>query len=356
MSSAISFNQVSKTFPPNVHALQSINLEVAEGEFLVVVGPSGCGKSTLLRLVAGLENQTHGSIDIFGKDSGQLAPQERDLGMVFQNYALFPHLSVFDNMAYGLQVRRESAPEIRNKVEGIAQKLEILEFLRRKPSQLSGGQRQRVALGRLLARDPKIHLFDEPLGNLDPQFRAGMRSELARLHQERPRTTIYVTHDQAEAMTLGQRICVLRKGEVLQVGTPEEIYDLPAHRFVAEFFGSPGVNCIDGKIDKKEGSPPKFRSGSIQFPLPNHDMPTGSITLGIRPENWTLSAPENGAITGVIERVENLGDHRLIGVLIDDLNIFIKTTRSDIKEKDTVSISPQWEQAHWFERYTGKRI
>ena len=183
-----------------------------------------------------------------------------------------------------------------------------------------------------------------------------MRSELARLHQERPRTTIYVTHDQAEAMTLGQRICVLRKGEVLQVGTPQEIYDLPVHRFVAEFFGSPGVNCIDGKIEKKEGSPLKFRSGSIQFPLPNHDMPTGSITLGIRPENWTLSAPENGAITGVIERVENLGDHRLIQTLIDDLNIFIRTSRSDIKAKEIVSISPNWEKAHWFERYTGKRI
>ena len=356
MNSAISFKQVSKTFPPDVHALQSINLEVAEGEFLVVVGPSGCGKSTLLRLVAGLENQTNGSIHIFGKDSDQLAPQERNVGMVFQNYALFPHLSVFENMAYGLKVRRESAPETRKKVEGIAQKLEIFEFLRRKPNQLSGGQRQRVALGRLLVRDPKIHLFDEPLGNLDPQFRAGMRSELARLHRENPRSSIYVTHDQAEAMTLGQRICVLRKGEVLQVGTPEEIYDLPSHRFVAEFFGSPGVNCIDGKIVKKEGKPTEFRSGSIQFPLPNHDMPAGSITLGIRPENWTLSASENGVINGVIERVENLGDHRLIQTSIDDFNIFIKTTRSDIKEKEAVSISPQWEKAHWFERYTGKRI
>lgn len=208
MSGAISFKQVSKVFPPDTHALNGIDLDVAKGEFMVVVGPSGCGKSTLLRLVAGLENPSGGKIEILGKNAQTLLPQERDLGMVFQNYALFPHLSVFENIAYGLKVRRESEPEIRQKVNLVAGKLQIEELLNRKPSQLSGGQRQRVALARLLVRDPSIHLFDEPLGNLDPQFRADMRTELARMHRANPRTTIYVTHDQAEAMTLGQKFAL----------------------------------------------------------------------------------------------------------------------------------------------------
>ena len=248
MSSAISFNQMTKVFPPKTTALDSVDLEVKEGEFMVVVGPSGCGKSTLLRLIAGLDEPSSGQILINGKDAKFMEPIQRDVGMVFQNYALFPHLSVFDNIAYGLKIRKESQPEIRQKVETVARKLDIQELLKRKPNQLSGGQRQRVALARMLARDPKIHLFDEPMGNLDPQFRTAMRAELAHLHAECPRTRVYVTHDQAEAMTLGQRICVLHNGQVLQIGTPYEIYNQPAHRFVAEFFGSPGTQCIDGKI------------------------------------------------------------------------------------------------------------
>ena len=339
-----------------VHALRGLNLEIGENEFMVVVGPSGCGKSTLLRLIAGLEEPTGGTIHLHGKDASKMAPQDRDLGLVFQNYALFPHLSAFENMAYGLKARRESEPEIRQKVDAVAQKLDIDSLLKRKPHQLSGGQRQRVALGRLRARDPRIHLFDEPLGNLDAQFRTTMRNELARLHRETPRTSVYVTHDQAEAMCLGQRICVLREGEVLQVGTPGEIYDSPTHRFTAEFFGSPGACSLHGRIEKMNDHSLSFLSESLKLPLTKKNLPTGSITLCIRPENWSITDPENAPISGVIKRVENLGDHRLIEVKIGEINISVKTTIKNIYERDSIGISPQWERAHWFERYTGKRL
>ena len=355
MKGAISFKEVSKIFPPDTHALKDINLEIAEGEFMAVVGPSGCGKTTLLRMVAGLEHPTSGKIEIFGEDAKMLSPQDRDLGMVFQNYALFPHLSVFENIAYGLKIRHLSLPEINQIVDRVAQKLEITDTLKRKPHQLSGGQKQRVALGRLLARDPKIHLFDEPLGNLDPQFRTGMRAELARLHQENPRSTLYVTHDQTEAMTLGHRICVLQDGQVLQTGTPDEIYNQPAHRFVAEFFGTPGIQCIDGRIDHTDGIN-TFISGSIHINLPDSELPKGSITLGIRPENWDIVPAEHATLSAVTKRVENLGDHRLLEVNTANQNIFIKTSISDICINDEIFLTPQIEQAHWFERYTGKRI
>ena len=356
MSSAISFKEVRKTFPPTTKALDDVDLEIKEGEFLVVVGPSGCGKSTLLRLVAGLDKPTKGDIELFGKNAASIEPQDRDIGMVFQNYALFPHLSAFDNIAYGLKVRRESQPEIRKKVETVARKLEIAELLKRKPHQLSGGQRQRVALARLLARDPKIHLFDEPLGNLDPQFRTGMRIELARLHKENQRTTLYVTHDQTEAMTLGQRICVLQNGQILQIGSPEEIYEKPAHRFVAEFFGSPGTQCIDGKIEHSPNRESRFVSDKLSLNLPESQLPGGSITLGIRPENWEFVSAENAALKAIILGVENLGDHRLLEMNAGNQNIYIKTSKSDIYEKEEIFVSPLWNKVSWFERYTGKRI
>lgn len=354
-SGAISFSQVSKVFPPDTHALKDIDLLVDENEFMTVVGPSGCGKSTLLRLVAGLEQPTSGKIVISGKNAQDLAPQERDVGMVFQNYALFPHLSAFDNIAYGLKNRKESLPEIQQKVDVVAQRLAISELLSRKPHQLSGGQRQRVALARLLARDPKIHLFDEPMGNLDPQFRIDMRSEFAHLYSENPRTCIYVTHDQAEAMTLGHKICVLRDGQVLQVGTPNEIYEKPAHRFVAEFFGSPGIQCIDGKI-KKTDEINQFISGCIDINLPVCELPQGSITMGIRPEDWDIVSPENATISAVIKRVQNLGDHRLLEARIEDVSLFIKTSMPNFSTEEEISLSPRIERAHWFEKCTGKRI
>ena len=356
MSCAISFQKVEKIFQPDVCALQNINLDVADGERLVVVGPSGCGKSTLLRLVSGLEDLSNGSIHLFGKDCQDVPPGKRDIGMVFQNYALFPHLSAFENMAYGLRVRKESSYDIEKKVQEVAQKLSIAELLQRNPHELSGGQRQRVALGRLLARDPKIHLFDEPLGNLDPQFRLGMRSELARLHEENPRPSLYVTHDQGEAMTLGQRICVLLDGQILQTGTPDEIYNTPSHRFVAQFFGSPGACCIDGRIDRNSENIAEFNLNNFRLPLPGIELPNGSITLGVRPEDWQICEPGTPSIHEKISRVENLGDHRLIEIKLKDSTVFIKTTRTDLHQGETISFQPDLKRVHWFERYTGKRI
>ena len=356
MSCAISFQKVEKIFQPDVCALQNINLDVADGERLVVVGPSGCGKSTLLRLVSGLEDLSNGSIHLFGKDCQDVPPGKRDIGMVFQNYALFPHLSAFENMAYGLRVRKESSYDIEKKVQEVAQKLSIAELLQRNPHELSGGQRQRVALGRLLARDPKIHLFDEPLGNLDPQFRLGMRSELARLHEENPRPSLYVTHDQGEAMTLGQRICVLLDGQILQTGTPDEIYSTPSHRFVAQFFGSPGACCIDGRIDRNSENIAEFNLNNFRLPLPGIELPNGSITLGVRPEDWQICEPGTPSIHEKISRVETLGDHRLIEIKLKDSTVFIKTQRTDLLQGEAISFQPDLKRVHWFERYTGKRI
>ena len=353
---AILFKGVSKVFPAGTHALREVNWEVNEGEFMVVVGPSGCGKSTLLRLIAGLESPSNGQIDLFGKNAWDLSPQERDIGMVFQNYALFPHLSVFDNIAYGLKIRRESGPEIRKKVDLVARKLDILQLLMRKPHQLSGGQRQRVALGRLLARNPKIHLYDEPLGNLDPQFRMGLRTELGGLHRENERTTVYVTHDQTEAMTLGQRICVLSEGQILQIGSPDEIYNQPAHRFVAEFFGTPGAHCIDGRIEKSAENSSRFICTDLTFELPDNILPGGSITFGVRPEDWVISPPESSQIKAVIMRVENLGDHRLLDVLCGGHRIIVKTSKTGFYENENVGLNLPSGRVHWFERYTGKRI
>ena len=313
MKGAISFKQVSKIFPPDTHAITDVNLDITEGEFMTVVGPSGCGKSTLLRMVAGLESPTSGKIEIFGKDAKKLLPQDRDLGMVFQNYALFPHLSVFDNIAYGLKVRHQSLPEIHQKVDRVAQKLEIADTLKRKPHQLSGGQRQRVALGRLLARDPGIHLFDEPLGNLDPQFRTGMRAELARLHQENPKSTLYVTHDQAEAMTLGHRICVLCNGRVLQIGTPEQIYQEPAHRFVATFLVLPVPSALMEELKDLLQGRLNLLLDRLGFLCLNLVYPTDPLPLGSdqktgryhRPKTARFVATPNGWKTSGITAWSN---------------------------------------------------
>ncbi|NLA88963.1 MAG: sn-glycerol-3-phosphate ABC transporter ATP-binding protein UgpC, partial [Alcaligenaceae bacterium] len=240
----LSFKGVKKTFPNNIQVIHGIDLDVGHGEFIVIVGPSGCGKSTLMRMVAGLETITEGDIKIDNKIVNQLEPAERDIAMVFQNYALYPHMSVFDNMAYGLKIRKLSKKEINERVQKAAQILKLSHLLERKPRQLSGGQRQRVAMGRAIVREPKVFLFDEPLSNLDAKLRVQMRFEIHKLHQRLKTTSLYVTHDQIEAMTLADRMIVMNKGIAEQIGTPAEVFERPASTFVASFIGLPPMNLI----------------------------------------------------------------------------------------------------------------
>ncbi len=245
----LSFKQVKKVYPGGVEVIHGVDLDVKDGEFIVIVGPSGCGKSTLMRMVAGLESVTSGNIEIDGKVVNNLEPADRDIAMVFQNYALYPHMSVYENMAYGLKIRKLSKEEIDKRVQAAAKILELGHLLERRPRQLSGGQRQRVAMGRAIVREPKVFLFDEPLSNLDAKLRVQMRLEIQKLHQRLKTTSLYVTHDQVEAMTLAGRMVVMNKGYAEQIGTPVEVFDRPASTFVASFIGSPPMNLINVVVD-----------------------------------------------------------------------------------------------------------
>jgi ABC-type sugar transport system ATPase subunit len=356
---SISFKNLSKTFPDGTQALRGVNLEVKQGEFLALVGPSGCGKTTLLRILAGLEQQSAGSVFIDERDASTLQPRDRDLAMVFQNYALFPHLSVFDNLAFGLNARKRPKAEIEQAVRPVAERLGLSAMLKRKPNELSGGQRQRVALGRLLARNPSIHLLDEPLSNLDANLRASMRNELTQLHQEHQRTTLYVTHDQVEAMTLGKRICVMNEGEIIQVGTPTEIYDQPVHRFVAEFFGSPTINLLAGQVSLNEEKKGSFLFGDNSIELPDFAIPESkSVLLGLRPENLIVldKAKPGKAWGSKIERVEDLGDTRLIHLSLGTYALTVRHSGRDFEKGMPLAIEPDWARALWFDSTSGNRL
>lgn len=275
--------------------INGVSLTAEKGEFIVFVGPSGCGKSTLLRMIAGLEEVTEGDVYIDGRVVTGVEPADRQVSMVFQSYALYPHMSVFDNIAFGLQMAKLPRDEIRRRVDEAARILQITQLLGRKPRQLSGGQRQRVAIGRAIVRHPKIFLFDEPLSNLDAELRTQMRVEIAKLHRDLGVTMVYVTHDQIEAMTLADRIVVLRSGLVEQIGTPTELYDRPANTFVAGFIGSPKMNLIPGKVQAIEGKDiivahPAFQGGHLSVPLAGSRVPEpgAPITIGLRPENLEL--------------------------------------------------------------------
>jgi sn-glycerol 3-phosphate transport system ATP-binding protein len=297
-----------------VVALQGLDLKVDDGEFLILVGPSGCGKSTALRLLAGLDKPTSGEIRIGGRTVTRLGPGERDIAMVFQNYALYPHMSVYANLSYGLRQRKTPKDEIERRVRETARILDIAELLDRKPGQLSGGQRQRVAMGRALVRRPQAFLLDEPLSNLDAKLRTQVRGDLKRLHRELPVTSIYVTHDQVEAMTLGDRICVMSKGEVQQIGTTDEVYNNPANTFVAAFMGSPPMNLMPGVV----------RNGTLWVAgasVSAVDAVNGPVTVGIRPEDLEVvpSCPA-GCVPARVDVCEPLGSHVLVHALIDDSN------------------------------------
>jgi multiple sugar transport system ATP-binding protein len=285
---AIELQQVTKVFSGGVVAVDDVSLRVDDGEFMVLVGPSGCGKSTLLRAIAGLEDVTSGTISIGGRDVTDLAPRRRDIAMVFQSYALYPHMSVRQNLGYGLKVRRMPKAEIRRRVDEVARLLGLDELLERKPAQLSGGQRQRVAMGRAIARQPHAFLMDEPLSNLDAKLRVGMRASLAQLHQALGVTTVYVTHDQVEAMTLGQRVAVMRDGRILQVDAPQHLYEQPRDLFVAGFIGSPAMNLVEATIDNGD-----VVFGEFRVPLADTRRPVaraGRVALGIRPESFEDAA------------------------------------------------------------------
>jgi multiple sugar transport system ATP-binding protein len=303
----IVLRHVRKEFGGGVVAVDDVELEIEDGEFMVLVGPSGCGKSTLLRIIAGLEEASGGSVLIGDRDVTELAPRQRDIAMVFQTYALYPHMTVRQNLGYGLKVRRTPKTDARRRVEEVAGLLGLEELLDRKPAALSGGQRQRVAMGRAIVREPKAFLMDEPLSNLDAKLRVSMRASLAQLHERLGVTTTYVTHDQVEAMTLGQRVAVMRDGKLLQVDSPQRLYRDPRNLFVAAFIGSPGMNLVDGMIDDDS-----IVFGQFRVPLARDHRPAqgGRVVLGIRPEAFadaSLARSGRPTIEVVVRVVEELG-------------------------------------------------
>jgi multiple sugar transport system ATP-binding protein len=316
---------LSKVYGNDVTAVRDLNLEVAEGEFMVLVGPSGCGKTTALRMIAGLEEITSGEIRIGGKVVNELAPRDRDIAMVFQNYALYPHKSVYDNLAFGLRMRKVPKAEQKQRVEEIARILGLGDLLQRRPAQLSGGQRQRVAMGRAIVREPKAFLMDEPLSNLDAKLRVQMRAEIARIQQALKVTTVYVTHDQVEAMTMGHRVAVMRDGELQQVDTPQRLYDAPANLFVASFVGSPPMNLFEAVVERDNGRL-ACKVGEVEVELPADlaaERPalanyTGRrVAVGIRPEDVREASGWDGArLRGRILLVESLGSEQLVHIEI----------------------------------------
>jgi multiple sugar transport system ATP-binding protein len=300
----IALDRVTKTFAGNVVAVDDVSLRIESGEFLVLVGPSGCGKSTLLRMIAGLEDVTEGAIRIDGRDVTDLPPRARDIAMVFQNYALYPHMTVRENLGYGLKVRRTAKPEVARRVQEVGTLLGLDELLDRRPAALSGGQRQRVAMGRAIVREPKAFLMDEPLSNLDAKLRVSMRAQLSALHGRLGTTTVYVTHDQVEAMTLGHRVAVMRDGRVLQVDTPQALYATPVNLFVAAFIGSPAMNLVEAEI-----AGGLLRFGGYELPVPAAPAASRAI-VGIRPEAFEDAAfadPSLPQLDVDVQVVEDLG-------------------------------------------------
>jgi sn-glycerol 3-phosphate transport system ATP-binding protein len=333
---SITLSHILKTYGAGAKAntvIHDLNASIADGEFVVIVGPSGCGKSTLLRMVAGLEDISGGTISIGERVVNELEPAERDIAMVFQNYALYPHMSVFDNMAYGLKIAKRPPEEIQARVDKAAGILELSHLLQRKPRELSGGQRQRVAMGRAIVRQPQVFLFDEPLSNLDAKLRAQTRLEIQKLHRELGITSLFVTHDQVEAMTLAQRMIVMNGGHMEQFGTPEEVYNRPASTFVASFIGSPPMNLL------------QHAPGT----------PAGQI-LGIRPEHLDITASGGWMLS--VDTVELLGAERLVHARLGDETLTLRLDESlpAPQPGSAFHATPRADRLHWFDAKTQKRI
>jgi sn-glycerol 3-phosphate transport system ATP-binding protein len=353
---AISIRNVSKQYghgPKANPVIHGVSAEIADGEFIVIVGPSGCGKSTLLRMVAGLEEITAGDIAIGGRVVNDVEPAERDIAMVFQNYALYPHMSVFDNMAYGLKIAKVPTEQIRARVDKAAKILELGGLLERKPRQLSGGQRQRVAMGRAIVRQPQVFLFDEPLSNLDAKLRAATRIEIKKLHAELGVTSLFVTHDQVEAMTLAERMIVMNAGRMEQIGTPEEVYARPATTFVASFIGSPPMNLLQGVADGTT-----FRVGGQTLALPRPAPRSGPLVLGVRPEHVQWATQGAGSWELQVDVLEMLGAERLIYCRLAEslFTVRIDGMLAAPAPGDRVPLMVTAERLHWFDAGTLARV
>ena len=357
--STASLEGIKKSFG-DVQVLHGIDCKIQEGEFIVILGPSGCGKSTLLRLIAGLEKITVGTIKIDDREVNNLEPDERDIAMVFQTYALYPHMSIFNNMAYGLKIRKMSKEEIKKRVYNAAEILELTPLLKRKPKELSGGQRQRVAMGRCIVREPKLFLFDEPLSNLDAKLRVQMRLEIRKLHQRLNITSVYVTHDQVEAMTLADRLIVMDKGFTAQIGSPLDVYERPANTFVAGFIGSPAMNFMDAKLENNGRSIRISEKEYLELPgkgLPEHI--DNKVRAGIRPEHFVICDAKEAQIKLKTDVVEKLGADTLVHGFTLENNIAMTVSLDGIQhfDADTIlSFRIQPDKIHIFESESGKRL
>ena len=361
---SLSLSHIDKTYPNGFKAVKDFNLEIADKEFIIFVGPSGCGKSTTLRMIAGLEDITGGEFKIDGKLMNDVEPKDRDIAMVFQNYALYPHMTVFENMAFGLKLRKMPRDEIKRRVQEAAEILDIEHLLDRKPKALSGGQRQRVALGCAIVREPKVFLMDEPLSNLDAKLRVQMRTEIGKLHQKLQTTFIYVTHDQTEAMTMGSRIVVMKDGIVQQVDSPMNLYNTPSNKFVAGFIGSPQMNFIDAKLEKVENDAYlTFGQSKVKLPAGKVDSIPAEyfgkdVTMGIRPEDLHddeafISASADSVVNANVEITEMMGAETYLYLKIEGVAFTARVNpRSTSKIGDIIKIALDPNKIHLFDKET----
>jgi len=350
---AVGIRDVRKAFGP-AQILHGVSIDIADGEFVILVGPSGCGKSTLLRMIAGLESITTGDISIGGRVVNDVPPKERDIAMVFQNYALYPHMTVADNMGFSLKLKKAPSSEISTRVNKAADILGLTPYLDRYPRQLSGGQRQRVAMGRAIVRDPQVFLFDEPLSNLDAKLRVAMRAEVKELHQRLKTTTVYVTHDQIEAMTMADKIVVMHDGKVEQIGQPLELYDRPRNRFVAGFIGSPAMNFIPGRID---AGPVLTGAGGLRMALGAEatQHQGRDVALGVRPEHLTLG---DGGFTAEVVVVEPTGSEVQVNARLPggEEIVAVFRERHMFKPGEKIGLKPQPGLMHLFDAQSGERL
>ena len=352
---SVEYRSISKKFGPTA-VLKEVSFSISDGSFVVLLGPSGCGKTTMLRMTAGLEKVTQGDILFSGQRINTVHPRDRNIAMVFQSYALYPQMKVYDNIAFSLQVRKMAPEQIRERVMEAAEILDLKPYLDRYPKALSGGQRQRVAMGRALVRHPQVFLFDEPLSNLDAKLRAQMRYEIRKIHDRLETTTIYVTHDQIEAMTMADEIVIMRDGVIEQIGTPDEVYDRPANTFVADFVGTPSINFLEGVVEASDERK-SVRCADQLLPLPPNSAaaPGQAVTVGIRPLDMALD--NASPLRGRVEFVENTGAERHIHVEFASRNIrIVSADRPDCQRDDRLGLHIPPERIHLFDNGTGQRI